>query len=86
MFVLMLNDIQKLAQVEFDLIVIQYYFYIRFDNNFNLLYDLLYYLPNIYNKQYKKTVTNESNTYKMKTNIRRKKNSGGYENSQHLKK
>lgn len=54
MFVLMLNDIQKLAQVEFDLIVIQYYFYIRFDNDFNLLYDLLYYLPNIYNKQYKK--------------------------------
>lgn len=61
-----------------DLIVIQYYYYIRFDNDFNLLYDLLYYLPNIYNKQFKKkTVTNESNTYKMKTNIRRKKNSGG---------
>lgn len=50
----MLNDIQKLAQVEFDLIVIQYYYYIRFDNDFNLLYDLLYYLPNIYNKQYLK--------------------------------
>lgn len=38
MFVLILNDIRKLAQVEFDLIVIQYYFYIRFDNDFNLRY------------------------------------------------
>lgn len=37
-----------------DLIVIQYYYYIRFDNDFNLLYDLLYYLPNIYNKQFLK--------------------------------
>lgn len=50
----MLNDIQKLAQVEFDLIVIQYYYYIRFDNDFNLLYYLLYNLPNIYNKQFLK--------------------------------
>lgn len=84
----MLNDIQKLAQVEFDLIVIQYYYYIRFDNDFNLLYYLLYNLPNIYNKQYlKKTATNESKTYKMKTNIRKIIFfSGGYENSQHLKK
>lgn len=28
------------------------YYYIRFDNDFNLLYLFLYHLPNIYNKQY----------------------------------